>query len=190
VTATKSWPTSLLERAVRSIIRCGTYWVKYTHLAPSDNRSTKSADGRVATEAAWLNGKKREELLEAQKTLNRGRPSDGRHVRANSNKMLLSAAAKRDLLLGSRRVHLVRDNTGFKAASIPGVVYGRTVPLILHCSAGQNLLPTPTEGLKMKSVFHWTFIACENSARQEMKVPSIFRPNALKPKTPTQTKLA
>jgi len=178
VTATKSWPTSLLERAVRSIIRCGTYWVKYTHLAPSDNRSTKSADGRVATEAAWLNGKKREELLEAQKTLNRGR------------KMLLSAAAKRDLFLGSRRVHLVRDNTGFKAASIPGVVYGRTVPLILHCSAGQNLLPTPTEGLKMKSVFHWTFIACENSARQEMKVPSIFRPNALKPKTPTQTKLA
>ena len=28
----------------------------YTQLAPSDNRSTKSADGRVATEAAWLNG--------------------------------------------------------------------------------------------------------------------------------------
>ena len=25
---------------------------------------------------------------------------------------------------------LVRDNTGFKTASIPGVVYGRTVPLI------------------------------------------------------------
>ena len=25
-------------------------------LAPSDHRSTKSADGRVATEAAWLNG--------------------------------------------------------------------------------------------------------------------------------------
>jgi hypothetical protein len=23
---------------------------------PEDNRSTKSADGRVATEAAWLNG--------------------------------------------------------------------------------------------------------------------------------------
>jgi hypothetical protein len=27
-----------------------------TQLAPSDNPSTKSADGRVATEAAWLNG--------------------------------------------------------------------------------------------------------------------------------------
>jgi hypothetical protein len=25
-------------------------------VAPSDHRSTKSADGRVATEAAWLNG--------------------------------------------------------------------------------------------------------------------------------------
>jgi hypothetical protein len=34
----------------------GKHLIKYTHLAPSDNRSTKSADGRVATEAAWLNG--------------------------------------------------------------------------------------------------------------------------------------
>jgi ribosomal protein L25 (general stress protein Ctc) len=40
-----------------------------------------------------------------------------------------------------------------KAASIPGVVYGRTVPPILNCRADQNVLPTPTEGLKMKSVF-------------------------------------
>jgi len=30
--------------------------IKSTQLAPSDHRSTKSADGRVATEAAWLNG--------------------------------------------------------------------------------------------------------------------------------------
>jgi hypothetical protein len=29
---------------------------QYTQLAPSDNRSPKSADGRVATEAAWLDG--------------------------------------------------------------------------------------------------------------------------------------
>jgi hypothetical protein len=27
----------------------------YTQLAAGDNRSTKSADGMVATEAAWLN---------------------------------------------------------------------------------------------------------------------------------------
>jgi hypothetical protein len=33
-----------------------TYWIEYTQLAPSENRSPKSADGRVATEAAWLNG--------------------------------------------------------------------------------------------------------------------------------------
>jgi hypothetical protein len=31
--------------------------MKNTQLAPSENRSNKSADGRVATEAAWLNGK-------------------------------------------------------------------------------------------------------------------------------------
>jgi hypothetical protein len=34
----------------------------------------------VATEAAWLNGKKREELMErAKKTLDMDRPSHGRH---------------------------------------------------------------------------------------------------------------
>src|SRR6266576_3290966 len=31
--------------------------IEYTQLAPSDNRSTKSADGRVATGAAWLKGR-------------------------------------------------------------------------------------------------------------------------------------
>jgi hypothetical protein len=38
-------------------------------LAPSDNRSTKSADGRVATEAAWLNGNnwEKEEINEAER---------------------------------------------------------------------------------------------------------------------------
>jgi hypothetical protein len=38
-------------------------------LAPSDNRSTKSADGRVATEAAWLNGDnlEKEETKEAER---------------------------------------------------------------------------------------------------------------------------
>jgi len=42
---------------------------KYTHLAPSDNRSTKSADGRVATEAAWLNGSnlEKEEINEPER---------------------------------------------------------------------------------------------------------------------------
>jgi hypothetical protein len=32
-------------------------------------------------------------------------------------------------------------------------VYGLTVPLVLSYRADQNLLPTPSEGLKMKSVF-------------------------------------
>jgi hypothetical protein len=43
--------------------------IKYTHLAPSDNRSTKSADGRVATEAAWLNGNnlEKEEIKKREK---------------------------------------------------------------------------------------------------------------------------
>jgi hypothetical protein len=40
-----------------------------TQLAPSKNCSTTSADGRVATEAAWLNGEKREELMERAKKL-------------------------------------------------------------------------------------------------------------------------
>jgi hypothetical protein len=33
-----------------------TYEIEYTQLATSDNRLRKSADGREATEAAWLNG--------------------------------------------------------------------------------------------------------------------------------------
>jgi hypothetical protein len=33
----------------------------------------------VATEAAWLNGKKREDSWKEQNTLDRGRPSHGRH---------------------------------------------------------------------------------------------------------------
>src|SRR5215469_4567676 len=52
--------------------------IKNTQLAPSENRSTTSADGRVATEAAWLNGKEMEEITErAEKTLDRDRPSHG-----------------------------------------------------------------------------------------------------------------
>jgi len=52
-----------------------------TQLAPSDNRSTKSADGRVATEAAWLNGKMKESLRESEITLDTDRPSHGRTYR-------------------------------------------------------------------------------------------------------------
>jgi hypothetical protein len=58
--------------------------------------------------------------------------------------------------LGLGGFALVRDNTGFKATPIPGipvVVYGRTVPLVLSCRADQDVLPTPSEGLKMQSVF-------------------------------------
>jgi hypothetical protein len=57
VTATKSWPNFPSREGNRGRLSgSSTYCIKYTHLAPSDNRSTKSADGRVATEAAWLNG--------------------------------------------------------------------------------------------------------------------------------------
>jgi hypothetical protein len=52
-------PTSLLKKEVED-----DYQIENTQLAPNENRSYKSADGRVATEAAWLNGKKREELME------------------------------------------------------------------------------------------------------------------------------
>ena len=55
--------------------------------------------------------------------------------------------------MGLGEFALVRGNTGFKAIPIPGVVYGRTVPLVLNCGTGQNLLPPPSEGLKMESVF-------------------------------------
>ena len=54
--------------------------------------------------------------------------------------------------MGLGEFALVRGNTGFKAIPIPGVVYGRTVPLVLICST-DHLLPTPSEGLKMESVF-------------------------------------
>jgi hypothetical protein len=37
------------------------------YLAPSDNRSTKSADGRVATGAAWLKGRNSQGEREEQK---------------------------------------------------------------------------------------------------------------------------
>jgi hypothetical protein len=30
---------------------------------------------------------------------------------------------------------------------------GRTVPFVLNCNTDKNLLPTPSEGLKMESVF-------------------------------------
>ena len=56
VTATVPGPVPF-ERGNRGRLPgSSTYWIEYTQLAPSDNRSTKSADGRVATEAAWLNG--------------------------------------------------------------------------------------------------------------------------------------
>jgi len=41
----------------KSLASGSTYCIENTQLAPSENRSQKSADGRVATEAAWRNGK-------------------------------------------------------------------------------------------------------------------------------------
>jgi hypothetical protein len=55
--------------------------------------------------------------------------------------------------LGLGGFALVKDNTGFKAILIPRPVYSRTVPLVLEWNAHQKILPTPSEGLKMKSVF-------------------------------------
>jgi hypothetical protein len=58
VTATNSWPNFPSSEGNKGRLSgSSTYWIEYTQLAPSDNRSTKSADGRVATEATWLNGK-------------------------------------------------------------------------------------------------------------------------------------
>jgi hypothetical protein len=51
----KSW-TSFLRKGETEVANqvAAPTENEYTQLAPSDNRSTKSADGRVATGAAWL----------------------------------------------------------------------------------------------------------------------------------------
>src|SRR4030095_1340562 len=57
VTATRSWPNFPSRKGNRGRLSgSSASSSEYTQLAPSDKRSTKSADGRVATEAAWLNG--------------------------------------------------------------------------------------------------------------------------------------
>jgi hypothetical protein len=54
------WPNLLLVHTpvhASWLNRCSTFSKRRRiKLAPSDNRSTKSAYGRVATEAAWLDG--------------------------------------------------------------------------------------------------------------------------------------
>jgi hypothetical protein len=88
-----------------------TYWVKYTHLAPSDNRSTKSADGRVATEAAWLNGNnwEKEEINEAEREKKR---KDGRKV------LTLTGLLTEGVSRGQRRLLPTSTIIGREAASI------------------------------------------------------------------------
>jgi hypothetical protein len=55
VTATNSWPTSLVRRKLRTIFRW-QHLLNREHPTGTERKSlTKSADGRVATEAAWLN---------------------------------------------------------------------------------------------------------------------------------------
>jgi hypothetical protein len=55
VTAAKSWPSSLRKEGNRGRLSgSSTYCIGNAHHAPSENRSTKSADGRMATEAARL----------------------------------------------------------------------------------------------------------------------------------------
>src|SRR5215469_6184685 len=77
------------------------YWVENTPLAPSENRSHKSADGRVATEAAWLHGKDGTTKERALITLDLDRPSHGRH---NSPAMLSTPS-----LSCARRNRSLRD---------------------------------------------------------------------------------
>src|SRR5215472_135481 len=67
--------------------------IENTQLAPSENRSHKSADGRVATEAAWLNGKMEEITERAEKTLDRDRPSHGRSCPSVSRTACMPARA-------------------------------------------------------------------------------------------------
>src|SRR5215472_4623162 len=69
--------------------------IENTQLAPSENRSHKSADGRVATEAAWLNGKMEEITERAEKTLDRDRPSHGRSWRCEWTSKSRSCSTRR-----------------------------------------------------------------------------------------------
>jgi hypothetical protein len=57
VTATNSWPSSLRKEGTEVDSQVAAPNESSTpNLHRATNRSTKSADGRVATEAAWLNG--------------------------------------------------------------------------------------------------------------------------------------
>jgi hypothetical protein len=69
VTATNFWPNFPSREGNRGRLSgSSTYGIKYTHLAPSDNRSKKSADGRVATEVALLNGNNPEKKKKERRT--------------------------------------------------------------------------------------------------------------------------
>src|SRR6266550_5961058 len=54
--------------------------IEYTQLAPSDNRSTKSADGRVATGAAWLKGRNSQGGREEQKHPSKKEKKEEKHA--------------------------------------------------------------------------------------------------------------
>ena len=55
-------------------------------------------------------------------------------TRSRGREAVISAAANyATFCLGLGELALVRNNTGFKAAPIPGVVYGRKTPLVLNC---------------------------------------------------------
>src|SRR6266576_2829920 len=54
--------------------------IEYTQLAPSDNRSTKSADGRVATGAAWLKGRNSQRGREKSILTRRKREKTKKHT--------------------------------------------------------------------------------------------------------------
>src|SRR5258708_39842828 len=81
VTAAKSWPSSLRKEGNRGRLSgSSTYWIGNTHHAPSENRSTKSADGRMATEAAWLECKESTGRKEKTERANRKRKTHLTHT--------------------------------------------------------------------------------------------------------------
>jgi len=83
VTATVPGPVSF-ERGNRGRLSgSSTYCIGNAHHAPSENRSTKSADGRMTTEAARLESKESTGGKEKKEknTLDSYRPSHGRHRR-------------------------------------------------------------------------------------------------------------
>jgi hypothetical protein len=133
VTATKSWPSSLRKERNRGRLPGGsTYWVEYTQIAPSDHRSTKSADGRVATGAAWLKGRNSQGEREEQNILtgkekkknilDTHRPSHGRLMCYHEVPPLRESKPRRTFFTNSARKSLHRPSTHQERLFVKGLL--------------------------------------------------------------------